>query len=236
MNEGSIGNDACRPVFILFFPEAHYTDGLWTLGHDACVLVRREHTGGGLVGKGVLEFPKDGGARGVPVTPQDDCKSQEPSSVRGAGLELLTELEVRGFQPTPRVLATSTITPRLRPRRYRFRDIIATSAKFWSSSSLGKQMLGHPRQQAMGSAVIPPRFVVCRQEALHWFPFVILEVMEGFSPPNQDLNVVWIAYEDGVTNVAVASHGGFTWTGAIRGTVPGPEIIGLAAYLLHTPP
>ena len=39
-----------------------------------------------------------------------------------------------------------------------------------------------------------------------------------------------------VTNVAVASRP--AWTGAIRqrGTVPGPEIIGAAAYLLHTPP
>ena len=42
--------------------------------------------------------------------------------------------------------------------------------------------------------------------------------------------------EDGVTNVAVASHGSPTWTGAIRGTVPEAEIIGAAAYLLHTPP
>ena len=42
--------------------------------------------------------------------------------------------------------------------------------------------------------------------------------------------------EDGVTSVAVASHGSRTWTGAIRGTVPEAEIIGAAAYLLHTPP
>ena len=42
--------------------------------------------------------------------------------------------------------------------------------------------------------------------------------------------------EDGGTNVAVASHGSPTWTGAIRGTVPEVEIIGAAAYLLHTPP
>ena len=38
------------------------------------------------------------------------------------------------------------------------------------------------------------------------------------------------------TNVAVASHGSPTWTGAIHGTVPEAEIIGAAAYLLHTPP
>ena len=37
-------------------------------------------------------------------------------------------------------------------------------------------------------------------------------------------------------NVAVASPGGHTWTGAVRGTVPEIEIIGAAAYLLHTPP
>ena len=41
---------------------------------------------------------------------------------------------------------------------------------------------------------------------------------------------------DGATNVAVVSHGSPTWTGAIRGTVPEAEIIGAAAYLLHTPP
>ena len=42
--------------------------------------------------------------------------------------------------------------------------------------------------------------------------------------------------EDGATNVAVASHGSPTWTGAIRGTVPEALIIGAAAYLPHTPP
>ena len=41
---------------------------------------------------------------------------------------------------------------------------------------------------------------------------------------------------DEATNVAVASHGSPTWTGAIHGTVPEAEIIGAAAYLLHTPP
>ena len=41
---------------------------------------------------------------------------------------------------------------------------------------------------------------------------------------------------DDATNVALASHGIPTWTGAIYGTVPEAEIIGAAAYLLHTPP
>ena len=41
---------------------------------------------------------------------------------------------------------------------------------------------------------------------------------------------------DEATNVAVASHGSPTWTGAIYGTVPEAEIIGAAAYLLQTPP
>ena len=41
---------------------------------------------------------------------------------------------------------------------------------------------------------------------------------------------------DEATNVAMASHGSPTWTGAIHGTVPEAEIIGAAAYLLHTPP
>ena len=41
---------------------------------------------------------------------------------------------------------------------------------------------------------------------------------------------------DEATNVAVASHGSPTWTGAIYGTVPEAEIMGAAAYLLHKPP
>ena len=41
---------------------------------------------------------------------------------------------------------------------------------------------------------------------------------------------------DNATKVAVACHGSPTWTGAIYGTVPEAEIIGTAAYLLHTPP
>ena len=41
---------------------------------------------------------------------------------------------------------------------------------------------------------------------------------------------------DGAANVAVASHGSHAWTGAIRGTVPEAEVIGAAAYLLHSPP
>ena len=41
---------------------------------------------------------------------------------------------------------------------------------------------------------------------------------------------------DEATNVAVASHRSPTWTGAIYGTVPEAEIIGVAAYLLHMPP
>ena len=42
--------------------------------------------------------------------------------------------------------------------------------------------------------------------------------------------------EDRVTNVAVVSHDSPARTAAIRGTVPEAEIIGAAAYLLHTPP
>ena len=41
--------------------------------------------------------------------------------------------------------------------------------------------------------------------------------------------------KDGVTNVAVGSHGSPTWTSAIRGMVPKARIIGAAAYVLHTP-
>ena len=41
---------------------------------------------------------------------------------------------------------------------------------------------------------------------------------------------------DEATNVAVASHGSRTWTGAMYGTVPEAEIIGAAAHLLHMPP
>ena len=41
---------------------------------------------------------------------------------------------------------------------------------------------------------------------------------------------------DKATNVALASHGSPTRTGAIYGTVPETLIVGAAAYLLHTPP
>ena len=41
--------------------------------------------------------------------------------------------------------------------------------------------------------------------------------------------------EDGAINLAGASHGSPTWTGAICGTVPKAEITGAAGYLLHTP-
>ena len=43
------------------------------------------------------------------------------------------------------------------------------------------------------------------------------------------------AQEDEVTNVAVAGHGGPTWTGAIHGTVREAENIGATTNLLHTP-
>ena len=42
----------------------------------------------------------------------------------------------------------------------------------------------------MEYAVIPPRLVVDSEEALCWFPFVAHGVMGGFSPLNQELNVV----------------------------------------------
>ena len=38
------------------------------------------------------------------------------------------------------------------------------------------------------------------------------------------------------TNVAVVRHGSPVWTRAIRGTFPEAQIVGAAAYLLHTPP
>ena len=41
---------------------------------------------------------------------------------------------------------------------------------------------------------------------------------------------------DEATNVAMASHGSPTWTGAIHGTVMEADIISAAAYLLHTSP
>ena len=54
-------------------------------------------------------------------------------------------------------------------------------------------MLGHPRQEAIGSALIARRFVVHSKEALRWLPFVLLGVTEGFVPPNEELNIVRIA-------------------------------------------
>ena len=52
--------------------------------------------------------------------------------VSGAGFELLTELDMSGLEPTPRVLAPSTITTGLWPRGYRFSDIVVSSAELWS--------------------------------------------------------------------------------------------------------
>ena len=42
----------------------------------------------------------------------------------------------------------------------------------------------------MGSAVVPPRFIVQSEETLRWVLVVRLEVMGRFFPPNQELNVV----------------------------------------------
>ena len=58
-----------------------------------------------------------------------------------------------------------------------------------------------------------------------WVP-VATEVTSSYASPQGD----------DATNVAVASHGIRTWTGAIYGTVLEADIIGAAAYLLHTPP
>ena len=41
--------------------------------------------------------------------------------------------------------------------------------------------------------------------------------------------------EAGVTNVAVAGHGGLTWTGAIHGTVPEADIMVATGFLLYMP-
>ena len=58
-----------------------------------------------------------------------------------------------------------------------------------------------------------------------WVPVATKNTSSDASPQGDD-----------ATNVAVASHGIPTWTGAIYGTVPEAEIIGAGAYLSHTPP
>ena len=80
---------------------------------------------------------------------------------------------------------------------------------------------------SLGKVVQRPHSDVAWLEPLRycWVPVATKVTSSDASPQGDD-----------ATNVAVASHGIPTWTGAIYGTVPEAEIIGAAAYLLHTPP
>ena len=80
---------------------------------------------------------------------------------------------------------------------------------------------------SLGKVVQSPHSDVARLEPHRycWVPAATKVASSDASPQG-----------DGATNVAVVSHGSPTRTGAIRGTVPGAQIIGAAAYLLHTPP
>ena len=67
---------------------------------------------------------------------------------------------------------------------------MVSSAKLCVPFTPRNQMLGHLGKETMGSTVVPPRFVVHSEEALCRFKLVILAVIEGFFPPNQELNLV----------------------------------------------
>ena len=79
----------------------------------------------------------------------------------------------------------------------------------------------------LGRVVVSPHSDVAWMERQRycWVPVAAKVTSSDASPQ-----------EDGVTNVAMASHGSSTWTGAIRGTVPEAEIVGVAAYPPHMPP
>ena len=97
---------------------------------------------------------------------------------------------------------------------YRPRVVLSPELTGSSAASLGK-VLQSPHSDV--AWLEPHRYC--------WVPPATKDTSSDASPQGDD-----------ATNVAVASHGIPTWTGAIYGTVPEAEIIGAAAYLLHTPP
>ena len=97
---------------------------------------------------------------------------------------------------------------------YRPRVVLSPDLTASSAASLGK-VVQSPHSDV---AWLEPHWYC-------WVPVATKVTSSDASPQGDD-----------ATNVAVASHGIPTWTGAIYGTVPEAEIIGAAAYLLHTPP
>ena len=97
---------------------------------------------------------------------------------------------------------------------YRPRVVLSPELTASSAASLGKVVQSPHSDVAW---LEPHRYC--------WVPMATKVTSSDASPQGDD-----------ATNVAVASHGIPTWTGAIYGTVPEAEIIGAAAYLLHTPP
>ena len=79
----------------------------------------------------------------------------------------------------------------------------------------------------LATVVVTPHSDVAWLEPHRYYCVVVAAKVTSFDASPQ---------EERVTNVAVASHGSPTWTSAICGPVPEAEIIGAAAYLLHTPP
>ena len=75
----------------------------------------------------------------------------------------------------------------------------------------------------LGRVVVSPHSDVAwlEPQTYCWVP-VAAKVTSSDAPP----------WEDGVTNVAVASHGSPTWRDAMRGTVVEAEIVGADAYVL----
>ena len=97
---------------------------------------------------------------------------------------------------------------------YRPRVVLSPELTASSAASLGKVVQSPHSDVAW---LEPHRYC--------WVPVATKVTSSDASPQGDD-----------ATNVAVASHGIPTWTGAIYGTHPEAEIIGAAAYLLHTPP
>ena len=97
---------------------------------------------------------------------------------------------------------------------YRPRVVLSPELTASSAASLGKVVQSPHSDVAW---LEPHRYC--------WVPVATKVTSSDASPQGDDDTIV-----------AVASHGIPTWTGAIYGTVPEAEIIGAAAYLLHSPP
>ena len=132
---------------------------------------------------------------------------QPPRSTAMWGAEYTTTLDA--------IKSICACDVHLRPHAvYRLKAVLSPALTVFNATSLGR-VVRSPRSDV---AWLEPRRCC-------WVPAAAKVTSSDASPQ-----------EDGATNVAVVSHGSPTWTGAIRSTVPEAEIIGAAAYVLHTPP